>query len=104
TIINELNKYSDHIICASIITQTYIMKKFMFSDLLRTVDTYYINRVKEGEGKLYATHPYEMCVFRAHDQSKHTWVVDDISLFRHASVMGYGDPELFVAERALPNL
>jgi len=102
--INEHSKFCDHVMGATIMSPSSIMKKFMFSDLPRAVDTDYINRVKEGEGKLYATHPYEMCVFRAHDQSKHTWVVDDISLFRHASVMGYGDPELFVAERALPNL
>ena len=99
--INEHSKFCDHIMGATIMSKSSVMKNYMFSDLPRAVDTDYINRVKDNGGKIYATHPYEMCVFRAHNQSKHTWVVDDISLFRHAEVMGYGDPELFVAERSI---
>lgn len=94
--LNDHSRFCDHIMGATIMSPAHIMKNLMFSDLPRAVDSDYIKRLKESDGIIYASHPYEMCVYRAKDISKHTWSVDDMSLYRHAKVMGYGDPKVFV--------
>lgn len=90
------SRYCDHIMGATIMSPTRVMKKLKFGDLPRAVDSDYIKRLNNSDGTIYATHPYEMCVFRSQDSGKHTWSVEDMSLYRNARVMGYGKPRVFV--------
>lgn len=94
--IDNHSRYCDHIMGATIMSPAKVMRNLKFEDLPRAVDSDYIKRLINSGGEIYATHPFEMCVFRAQNQSRHTWAVEDMSLYRNARVMGYGKPDSFV--------
>lgn len=89
-------KFSEYVAGATIFCETNFIKKYMFSNLPKAVDSDLLRRVRENKGILYCIHPYEFCIFRADDKSAHTWQVDDTRLLKSAKIHFIGDPELTI--------
>lgn len=68
------------------------MKKYMFSDLSRHVDSDLIERILNDEGLIYGFHPYDMCVFRGGDSSSHTYKASDGNFLLDSKILFYGSP------------
>lgn len=86
------NRYSKYVAGATIFCETEFVKRFMFSEKSKAVDSDIIRRVLEKEGTLYCTHPYEFCIFRAENKEEHTWQIPDVTLLRSADVLFYSNP------------
>ena len=86
------NRYSKYVAGATIFCETEFVKKFMFSEKSKAVDSDIIRRVLEQQGTLYCTHPYEFCIFRAENKEEHTWQIPDVTLLRSADVLFYNNP------------
>lgn len=68
------------------------MKKYMFSDLSRHVDSDLIERILNNEELIYGFHPYDMCVFRGGDRSSHTYKASDGNFLLDSKILFYGSP------------
>lgn len=90
---NQQYKFSEYVAGATIFCETNFIKKYLFSNLQKAVDSDLLRRVREDSGKIYCIHPYEFCIFRAGDKSEHTWQVDDVRLLKSAKIHFIGDPE-----------
>lgn len=95
--IGDYYKFSDFVMGATIMTNLETMKKIKFDNIPKAVDTNFIRRLLEAEGKIYIGHPFELCVFRSNNTSGHTWQVGDISMLKNADIVGYGNPTPYVS-------
>ncbi|WP_462420192.1 glycosyltransferase [Salinicoccus sp. Marseille-QA3877] len=86
------NRYSEYVAGATIFCETELIKKYMFSEIPKAVDSDLLRRVLSKNGKIYCGHPYEFCIFRADDKTAHTWTVPDTHLLRSSEILFYGDP------------
>lgn len=94
--VGEYLKYDTFIMGATIMSRAEMMKKLMFADLPKAVDTNYLRRVIAHGGEIYIGHPYEMCVYRSGDDNHHTWNVNELTMLKNAKVVGFGSPESHV--------
>lgn len=86
-------KYTEYVAGATIFCKTDFIKKYLFSDLPKAVDSDLLRRVREDNGVLYCLHPYEFCIFRANDKSEHTWQIEDTRLLKSAKIHFIGNPK-----------
>ncbi|MFC3900395.1 hypothetical protein [Aliicoccus persicus] len=93
---NAQYRYSEYVAGATIFCETSFINKYLFSDLRKAVDSDLLRRVREDGGRLYCTHPYEFCIFRAGDKSEHTWQIDDTRLLKSAKIHFIGNPHLTI--------
>ena len=89
-------QYDTFIMGATIMIKSDIMKKLMFSDLPKAVDTDLLRRVNEIGGRIYIGHPFEMCVYRGTDIGSHTWKVNDLVMLKSAEIVCFGKPEPYI--------
>ena len=87
------NLFSEYVAGATIFCETDFVKHYMFNEIPKAVDSDILRRVQNDGGKIYCTHPYEFCIFRAGDKGAHTWQAPDTHLLRSADILFYGDPE-----------
>lgn len=87
------NLFSEYVAGATIFCETDFVKRYMFTEIPKAVDSDILRRVQNDGGKIYCTHPYEFCIFRAGDKGAHTWQAPDTHLLRSADILFYGDPE-----------
>lgn len=93
----EHSKYSDFIMGATIMAKSDIIQELLFADIPRAVDTNFLRRVVESEGKIYIGNAYEMCVFRSGNTDDHTWQVNNLAMLKSADIVGYGNPIPYVS-------
>lgn len=84
--------FSEYIAGATLFCETEFIKTYMFSEIPKAVDSDILRRIMANNGKIFCTHPYEFCIYRADDKEAHTWTAPDTHLLRSADILFYGDP------------
>lgn len=86
------NRFTTYVAGGTIFCTAEIIKKYMFSAIPKAVDSDILGRIRKDGGKIYCSHPYEFCLFRADDSTSHTWTVPDTYIFRSADILFYDNP------------
>ncbi|WP_462420190.1 hypothetical protein [Salinicoccus sp. Marseille-QA3877] len=89
-------KFVKQVIGGSIFCETDFLKSYQFNDLSSGEDSDFFKRITSVNKLIYATHPYEMCLFRSKNKDNHTWKIEEIKLIGSSKIVSYGSPDKYL--------
>lgn len=88
--VGQKHRYTNFITGASIFAKKDIFNYVKFGEINKGEDSIFLNQLNEKKIRIYASDPYNYCIFRSNDKKFHTWQEGDVLLKRQSLLIGKG--------------